>query len=113
MRILLDESLPRRLRKELPGHTVLTVTECGWSGLDNGTLLRAAAVRFDVFLTADQNLEFQQNLNALPLAVIVLVAPRNTYWMLRPLMANVLNCLQQLAPHSLVRISYQQGRRAQ
>ena len=109
MRILLDESLPRRLRNELSGYTVSTVTECGWSGLDNGTLLRAAADSFDVFLTADQNLEYQQNLSALPLAVIVLVAPRNTYGILRPLMTNVLNCLEQLVPRSLVKISYQQG----
>ena len=64
MRILLDESLPRRLIGELPGHTVSTVTENVWSALENGELLRAAAGSFDVFLTADQNLEYQQNLRA-------------------------------------------------
>ena len=66
MRILLDEALPRRSRGELPGHNTSTVTECGWSGLDNGALLRTAAGEFDVFFTADQNLEYQQNLSALP-----------------------------------------------
>lgn len=61
MRILLDESLPRDLRAQLPGHDIATVVGCGWSGIKNGKLLVLAATRFDVFLTADQNLEFQAN----------------------------------------------------
>ena len=56
-----------------------TVTQCGWSGLENGELLQVAANDFDVFLTADQNLEYQQNLRALPLAVTVLIAHSNTF----------------------------------
>ena len=89
MRILLDESLPRRLRSTLPGHSVSTVTQRGWSGTENGELLRIAAQEFDVFLTADQNLEYQQNLQALPLAVIVLVARDNTFETLRSLIPDV------------------------
>lgn len=54
MRILLDESLPRRLRSAFPGHEVATVAEAGWSGLSNGELLQLAAERFDLFVTADQ-----------------------------------------------------------
>ena len=77
MRILLDESLPQELQDELPGHSVLTVRGSGWSGLKNGELLRHAADLFDVFVTADQNLQFQQNLSKLPIAVLVLVAPSN------------------------------------
>jgi Domain of unknown function (DUF5615) len=60
MRILLDESLPRRLKGELLGHDVSTVVECGWSGVKNGKLLTLAADNFDVFVTADQNLQNQQ-----------------------------------------------------
>jgi predicted nuclease of predicted toxin-antitoxin system len=56
MHILLDESLPRRLRSAFPGHEVATVAEAGWSGLSNGELLQLAAERFDLFVTADQNL---------------------------------------------------------
>jgi predicted nuclease of predicted toxin-antitoxin system len=74
MRILLDESLPRRLRTSFPGHEVATVAEAGWSGLENGELLRLAASRFDLFVTADQNLQYQQNLSSLPLSVAVLAA---------------------------------------
>lgn len=52
MRILLDESLPRRLSSELPGHNTSTVTECGWSSLDNGVFLRAAGGKFVGLITA-------------------------------------------------------------
>ena len=61
MRILLDECVPRKLTRELPGHECRTVTEMGWAGIKNGRLLRLAENQFDVFLTADQNLQYQQN----------------------------------------------------
>ena len=77
MRVLLDECVPRKLRRELPGHDVLTVTERGWSGVKNGELLALAEAEFDVFLTVDQNLKFQQNLKALRIGVILLVARNN------------------------------------
>ena len=67
MRILLDESLPRPLAWLLPGHEVRTVAEMGWSGTRNGPLLALATADFGVLLTADQNLEHQQNLRALPI----------------------------------------------
>ncbi len=71
MRILLDESLPIELRDELPGHSVSSVREMGWSALKNGELLFRAAAQFDVFLTADQNPQYQQNLRTLPLRTLV------------------------------------------
>ena len=77
MRILLDESLPIELRSEIPGHDVRHVREIGWSGLKNGELLRRATALFDAFLTADQNLQYQQNLARLPVSVVVLVAQSN------------------------------------
>jgi hypothetical protein len=83
MRILLDESLPRRLRHSFPGHEVVTVAEAGWSGIRNGELLLLAASRFDLFVTADQNIQFQQNLSTLPLTVAVLVARDNRLESLR------------------------------
>lgn len=104
MRILLDESLPRRLIHELPRHIVSTVTDNGWSGLENGELLRAAAGRFDLFLTADQNIEYQQNLRELPMAVVVLVAVTNRLDALRPLLPELLNRLDRLEPCTLVKV---------
>ena len=104
MRILLDESLPRRLVGELAGHTASTVTDNGWSGLENGELLCAAAPGFDVFLTADQNLEYQQNLSKLPLAVVVLIARDNTLDTLHPLLPELLGLLERLEPRTLAKV---------
>ena len=64
MRVLLDECLPRRLRAELTGHDVSTVPEMGWAGVQNGELLSLAAATFDVFLTVDSSIEYQQDVPA-------------------------------------------------
>lgn len=104
MRILLDESLPRRLSRALDEHMVSTVAEVGWSGIQNGKLLALAAEQFDVFVTADQNLQYQQNLAALPLSVVVLVARDSRLATLLALVPELLARLAQLSPNSLVRI---------
>jgi hypothetical protein len=104
VRLLLDESLPRPLATLLTGHHVRTVTEMGWTSLGNGTLLQQAAAEFDVVLTADQNIEFQQNLKALPISVIVLVAPSNRLESLEPLVPKILHTLETLQPKVLVRV---------
>jgi predicted nuclease of predicted toxin-antitoxin system len=63
MRVLLDEQLPRHLAREVAGHDISTVQQCGWAGLQNGELLRIAAdVGFDVLVTADRNLQFHKRL---------------------------------------------------
>ena len=86
MRLLLDESLPSRLRRSLPSHSVKTVVEMGWGGVKNGKLLELASQRqFDVFLTADKNLPYQQNLAKLPIAVVILSAHSNELPHLLPL----------------------------
>lgn len=73
MKILLDENLDHRLRTQLPGHDVFTVLFMGWDGLKNGTLLRAAEqASFDVLITGDQTLSYEQNLVGMRLAVIAL-----------------------------------------
>ncbi len=77
MRVLLDESLPKRLKNELPNHDVATVTEQNWQSMEDGHLLAAASPLFDVLITADQNLEHQQNLALYDLGLIVLIAYRN------------------------------------
>ena len=70
MRLLLDESLPIRLRRSLPDHAVKTVVETGWGGVKNGKLLALAATAFDVLLTVDKNLQYQQNLAMTDLALV-------------------------------------------
>lgn len=75
MRILFDEQLPRQLVPYLVGHDVRTVQEKSWAGLKNGELLtRAEAAGFSVFVTGDQNLQFQQNISKRSLGVVVLCA---------------------------------------
>jgi hypothetical protein len=83
---------------------VSTVGDEGWTSLTNGALLREAALKYDVLLTADQNIEFQQNLATLPMAVIVLVAPSNRLESLEPLVSQVLSVLTQLPPRTLLRV---------
>jgi len=104
MRILLDESLPAELQAELPGHEVRTVREMGWSGPKNGELLARSANQFDVFLTADQNLQYQQNLLMLPVAVVVLAAKSNRIADLRSLIPQLIAVLSGLLPRTLKQI---------
>jgi predicted nuclease of predicted toxin-antitoxin system len=77
LKILLDECVDRRFRRALPEHEVLTVQEMGWSGMKNGELLHSAQAAFQVFITVDRNLYFQQNLRASSLAVFILCAKSN------------------------------------
>ena len=72
MRILFDQGTPAPLRYALAPHEVSTAFELGWSKLENGDLLHAAEGRFEVFITTDQNLRYQQNLTGRQLAIMVL-----------------------------------------
>ena len=93
MRVLLDECLPRRLKGELVGHYARTAPEMGWASKTNGELLTLAAADFDVFLTSDRNLSYQQNVAGFNIAVIVLVAASNGIDDLRPLVPRLLEAL--------------------
>jgi predicted nuclease of predicted toxin-antitoxin system len=72
VKVLLDESVPVQIRRALSGHEVRTVQEAGWESLTNGALLQRAEQEFDVFLTADKNLKYQQNLRGRQIAIIEL-----------------------------------------
>ena len=106
MRILLDESVPRHLKKDLQGHQVATVPEMGWRANQNGELLRLASREFDVFIVVDQNLEYQQNLTQYDLALILLIAPNNTYEMLSPLAPAILNALKTIQRGDFIKLSH-------
>jgi len=90
VRLLLDESLPRRLAQHLTEAEVDTVFDRGWSGLKNGELLRAAEAEYDFFVTADQNLQYQQNLTGFGIGVVVLAAHTNRLEDLIPLIGKLL-----------------------
>ena len=104
MRLLLDESVPVRLRRSLPSHSVQTVVEMGWGGAKNGALLVLAAKEFDAFLTVDKSLPYQQNVANLPIAVIVLEAHSNELAALLPLVHNLEQVLGRLQPCTLMRV---------
>jgi hypothetical protein len=72
VRILLDECVPWPLSKLLPDHQCLSPQKCGWGGVKNGDLLRLAEAEFDLFITSDQNLRYQQNLKCRKIAIIEL-----------------------------------------
>ena len=93
MRVLLDECLPRRLTRELVGHDARTAPEMGWASKRNGELLALAAGHFEIFLTADRNLSYQQDLSAFDIAIVVLVARSNRFEDLRPLAPRILEIL--------------------
>ena len=86
MKILLDENLPRKLADHLIGHMCRTAVECGWSGKKNGELLGLADTQFDVRLTLDNNLPYQQNLDTTRIAVRIVRARSNRIQELLPIM---------------------------
>ena len=98
MRVLLDECLPRKLKHNVRADFVRTVPEMGWASIENGALLRLAEAEFDVFLTRDRNLEYQQNLAAFDLEVIVPVAATNDIEDLRPSMDAVNETILRIKP---------------
>lgn len=103
MRILLDECMPKLLKKDIIGHYVATVNEMGWSGMKNGSLLNVAAMQFDILLTVDRGIEHQQNMQGRQLALVVLDAP-NKLRLLRPLMPALLVALENIQPGAIIHI---------
>lgn len=97
MRLLLDECIDRKFAREFPGYEVKTVPQMGWAGVKNGQLLALAEAEFDIFITVDRNLSFQQNLPQFNIAVIVLQSSSNRLAELKPLAPAVLAILPTLA----------------
>ena len=102
MKVLLDECLDWRLRRDLPGHEVKTVQEMGWDGIKNGRLLALAQAEFQVFITGDRNLSFQQILSGFSIAVLVLKAGSIRLVHTRPLMPKVLALLPSVQPGQII-----------
>ena len=90
MKVLVDECVDWRLSRDIVGHEAKTARQMGWSTIRNGELLALAAKEFDVFLTVDRNLSFQQNLPAFAIAVIVLRGKSNRLADLQPLVPELL-----------------------
>ena len=105
MRLLLDECVPSRLKRDLPDHDVHTVVEMGWSAKRNGELLRLMlSQNFDGLLTVDQNIEFQQNVRASGIAVVVVIVKKNRLKELRPLVPAITDALARVQPGQILRV---------
>jgi hypothetical protein len=105
MNILLDECLPRHLAQEIQGHHVQTVPQMGWAGIKNGDLLACMQKQFEVFITADSNLAFQQNLDTLSVAVVVLSAKKSRLQDLKALMPDLLGTLDTIKKGQIITLS--------
>jgi predicted nuclease of predicted toxin-antitoxin system len=103
MKVLIDENLPRKLADHLPGHECRTVAECGWAGKTNGELLSLAEFEFDVLLTLDKNVPYQQNLKLTHIAIVIVRARSNRIQDLLPVIPDCLVALRSIQPGQLVR----------
>ena len=105
MRILLDECLPSPLGRKILGHTVTTVQEAGWAGRSNGELLSLIAGHYDVFVTVDRNLMFQQRIANLTFGVVVLHGQSNRLSDLEPLVPPLLAKLQAIRAGQILHVT--------
>lgn len=96
MNILIDECLPKKLKLAFSDHTVSTVPEMGWAGTKNGDLLALMVDEFDVFITIDGNMGYQQNLSSVMIAFILISAPSNRLADLLPLVPTIKQTLEHI-----------------
>ena len=104
MKALLDECIPKRLKKEFPDHEVQTVPEAGWAGKKNGELLSLAEKTFDVFITVDQNLQYQQKLANFQIAVILISPPDNKFQTMKRFVPHIKEGLSQTEQKRFIHI---------
>jgi hypothetical protein len=98
VKVFLDECVDWRLARDIVGHDVKTARQMGWTAVENGALLALASQHFDVFVTVDRNLSFQQNLDSFTIAVVVLQARTNRLADLRPLVPSLMTAIESGLP---------------
>ncbi len=103
-KVILDECLPRRLKSRLPGCDVTTVPEAGLAGFKNGKLLAALSGQFEVFVTIDANLEFQQKLMGLSFGIVVIHARSNRLEDIEPFQAELASAVGLVNPGEVVHV---------
>ena len=103
MRVLLDENLPRKLKNGIMAEAT-TVPERGWAGTKNGALLKLAAAEFDVMLTMDRGIAFQNSLRGLELCILVISAASNDIDTLLPLLPEINGAILKAEPGRILRV---------
>jgi hypothetical protein len=101
-RVLFDENMPRKLRRDLPAFAIRTAQEEGWSAFKNGELLRRASGQFDVFVTIDQRMRYQQNMPQFQIGVVVIEIPDTRFVHLRALVPELNDAISNVARGELV-----------
>ena len=104
-RVLLDEDVPRQLRRDLPEFEIQTVQEAGWSSVQNGELLHRASAQFDVFVTADRNLRYQQNISSFDLGVVVIEAVDTRLPHVQTLLSPLRDAIASVSPGEVIVVS--------
>ena len=103
-RVLFDENLPRKLRRDLSDCVVRTVQQEGWGSLDNGALLARAVDGFEVFVTADQRMQYQQTLTEYAIGIIVIHTPRLWYKVLVKAAPALNEAIANVTPHEVIHL---------
>jgi predicted nuclease of predicted toxin-antitoxin system len=104
MRILFDQGVPAPLRRALDGHEVSTAYEMQWAELTNGVLLSQANAKFDVLITTDHGIRFQQNLSGLRLAIIVL--PTTDWSIIRQHQVSITEAVESVGSGALIALNW-------
>lgn len=104
-RVLFDENLPRQLRRDLGGFSIRTVQEEGWGSLQNGQLLRRAAESFEVFVTADRRMQYQQSLPSFAIGIVLIVTPRLQLGTLRTVLEPLRQAMAIVKPGEKVTVT--------
>jgi hypothetical protein len=107
-RVLFDENLPRLLRRRLPEFEIRTVQEEGWGSFKNGELLRRAELSFDVLLTADRRMQYQQKLTSFQIGVVVIVTPRLDLQLLERAASEIRAAVERVEPAEVIRLNVRQ-----
>ncbi len=102
MKIIIDECVPSIVKRGLPGRNIVSVQDMGWAGIKNGKLLRLVAAEFDVFITSDKNLRYQQNLVEIDISILLL--PTNKVPVIKGLLPQIEDALDKIGKHDFVEI---------
>ena len=105
MRVLLDECLPARLKRFLPGHAVKTVPEIGWRSSKDGELLQLAAKSFDVFVTIDRSIEREHDLSRFRLGFIIAHVKSNRLVDFQPLLSDLIEAIGEVKPGEILHVN--------
>ena len=108
MKLLLDECLPRKLKFIFAshGHECVTAQEAGFRGKENGELLAQAEGHFDVFITIDKNIRYQQNISGRNIAILIIRAPSNDIIDIQPRVPDCLLALPSIKPGEIVEVGH-------